>query len=122
MTIPKLVMASDMAEKWGVDRRVVNNWSKRDADFPKPIQMVGGGKYPIYLESDMIEYGASKGLEWHFEHDEFLCEECRTSWGDDHKLNLYLGIHNGQDAQKYVCTNPDCDFMEIKTFDELGEK
>lgn len=61
--MPKLVMASDMADKWNVDRRVINNWTKRDPKFPKPIQVVGGGKYPLYLESDMIEYGIQKGVE-----------------------------------------------------------
>lgn len=61
--IPGLVMASDMADKWGVDRRVINNWSKRDPGFPKPVAVVGCGKYPIYLESDMIEYGKGKGHE-----------------------------------------------------------
>lgn len=61
--IPKLVMASDMAEKWGVDRRVVNNWSRRDPAFPKPVMIVGNGKYPLYLEEDMIAYGKQKGLE-----------------------------------------------------------
>jgi hypothetical protein len=60
--IPVLVMASDMAIKWGVDRRVVNNWSKRDPGFPKPIQVVGCGKYPLYLESEMNEYYKTKGV------------------------------------------------------------
>lgn len=61
--IPKMVMASDMAERWNVDRRVINNWTRRDPSFPKPIQTVGCGKYPIYLESDMIKYGKLKGVE-----------------------------------------------------------
>jgi hypothetical protein len=63
MRIPGLVMASDMAEKWGIDRRVINNWSKRDSEFPKPVQVVGCGRYPLYLESDMIDYGKKKGME-----------------------------------------------------------
>lgn len=58
----KLVMASDMADKWGVDRRVINNWKNRDPEFPKPIQVIGCGKYPIYLEDEMIEYGKRKGI------------------------------------------------------------
>ena len=24
-----------------------------------------------------------------------------------------------QDAQKYICSNPECNFTEIKTYDEL---
>lgn len=59
----KVVMASDMAKQWGIDRRVINNWTKRDPSFPKPIQIVGGGKYPLYLEEDMIKYGKLKGME-----------------------------------------------------------
>lgn len=50
---------------------------------------------------------------WFFEHDEFVCMKCRTSWGDEHKLNLYLGMHQGQDAHKYECSNPECDHAEI---------
>lgn len=61
--IPKLAMATDMAERWKVDRRVVNNWSRRDPKFPKPVQMVGCGRYPVYLFSDVIKYGKDKGVE-----------------------------------------------------------
>lgn len=61
--IPELVMASDMADRWGVDRRVINNWTRRDPSFPKPIQVVGGGKYPLYILDDMINYGKVKGME-----------------------------------------------------------
>lgn len=60
--IPKLVMASDMAARWGLDRRVVNNWTKRDPSFPKPVMIVGCGRYPLYLEDDMIAYAERKGI------------------------------------------------------------
>lgn len=61
--VPNLVMASDMAARWGVDRRVVNNWTKRDPSFPRPIMIVGCGKYPLYLEAEMIAYAKRKGIE-----------------------------------------------------------
>ncbi|MGG0794809.1 hypothetical protein ABE137_12485 [Brevibacillus laterosporus] len=56
--------------------------------------------------------------KWHFEHDEFECDICRT-YEDSFQLNFYIGTHKGRDAHKYTCTNPDCDFEEIQTFDEM---
>lgn len=50
---------------------------------------------------------------WHLEHSEFSCMECRTSWGDEHPLNFYLGQIDGEDAHKYECTNPECGHKEI---------
>lgn len=61
--MPKLVMASDMAKRWGKDRRVINNWKDRDPAFPKPVMVVGCGRYPLYTQDDMIKYGKVKGLE-----------------------------------------------------------
>jgi hypothetical protein len=61
--IENIVMVSDMAKRWGVDRRVINNWISRDPSFPKPFKKVGAGKYPLYHISDMIAYGRLKGLE-----------------------------------------------------------
>ncbi|AYP68775.1 hypothetical protein BpsM61_00001 [Bacillus phage vB_BpsM-61] len=40
----------------------MNNWTKRDPRFPKPIQVVGGGRYPLYLKSDLDEYAEIKGI------------------------------------------------------------
>lgn len=51
--------------------------------------------------------------DWDFEHDDFECGKCKEG-----TLNLYLGTHNGEDAQRYECTN--CDFVEIKTYSELS--
>ena len=67
---------------------------------------------------DLIE--SKKKDEWHFEHDEFECDKCRTP-KKSYPLNLYLGMHNGEDAQKYVCTNNECGYVEIKTLRELAE-
>lgn len=68
---------------------------------------------------DLIE--EKKKHIWHFEHNEFECDKCRTN-KESYPLNLYLGIHNGEDAQKYECSNKDCGYVEIKTFSELAEK
>lgn len=62
MKIPKLMLQTDMANRWDVSRKVVNNWTKRDPNFPKPVQIIGQGKYPIYLESDVLKYERLKGL------------------------------------------------------------
>lgn len=58
--------------------------------------------------------------KWDFEHDEFECGECRSLKGA-YKLNFYLGTHKGRDAHKYECSNKECGFVEIKTFDEMTE-
>lgn len=59
--------------------------------------------------------------EWHFEHDEFECDKCKT--GDTtYPLELYLGTVKGKEAMKYVCTNSECDFIEVKSYDEMYEK
>ena len=57
-----------------------------------------------------------KRESWHYEHDEFECPKCEAM-GEEHRLNFYLGSH--EDAFKYECTNADCDYVEIKTMDEL---
>lgn len=62
MKIPNLMLQTDMANRWGVSRKVVNNWTKRDPNFPKPVQIIGQGKYPIYLETDVLKYERLKGL------------------------------------------------------------
>lgn len=56
MSIPKLLAKSDMATRWNVTRQVVNNWSNRHADFPPEIMRVDNGRFPLFLESDIITY------------------------------------------------------------------
>lgn len=59
--------------------------------------------------------------EWFFETDDHDCEECKSTT-TSHKLNFYLGTYNGEEAQKYECTNIECGFVEIKTIEELMNK
>jgi hypothetical protein len=87
---------------------------RRQADMID-VTRIDGLKQEI---EDLIE--GKKKDTWHFEHDEFECDQCRTYKGS-HKLNLYLGMNNGEDAQKYECSNKECDFVEIKTLTELAE-
>ncbi|CAF1897176.1 hypothetical protein NRS6185_03774 [Bacillus subtilis] len=62
MTIPKLLTKSDMATRWSVTRQVVNNWSKRHADFPSEVTRVDNGRLPLYLESDIEKYEKARDL------------------------------------------------------------
>ncbi|MCY9090923.1 hypothetical protein [Bacillus mojavensis] len=62
MTIPKLLTKSDMATRWSVTRQVVNNWSKRHADFPPEVSRVDNGRLPLYLESDIEKYEKARDL------------------------------------------------------------
>lgn len=58
----KFMAQSDMAKRWGVSRKVVNNWSKRDDRFPKPVQVVACGTMPIYKVKDIEAYEEKKGV------------------------------------------------------------
>lgn len=53
-----------LAERWGLkDRRLVNNWSKRHEDFPKPVQGLikgGGPYYPLY---EIVRYEEKRGMQ-----------------------------------------------------------
>lgn len=61
-TLPRLMAKADMGRRWGVKRNVVHNWEMRDKDFPKPVLVVGNGKMPLYLESDVLAYEKEKGI------------------------------------------------------------
>lgn len=61
----KLYTKVDIGLRWGVTRQVVNNWSKRREDFPKPIQHVSNGAIPLYLESDIKNYEEKRGIKVH---------------------------------------------------------
>lgn len=52
-----------LAERWGVDRQTVQNWSKRHIDFCEPVEglVVGAGSYyPLY---EVVEYEIRRGLK-----------------------------------------------------------
>jgi hypothetical protein len=59
--------------------------------------------------------------EWHFIHDEITCSKC-SKGEDSFYLKYYEGIYKGNDAQKYICSNPECNYEEIKTYDQLYEE
>lgn len=59
----KLFTKVDLGIRWGVSRQVVNNWSKRNEDFPAPVQSVSNGAIPIYLESDIKLYEEKRGIK-----------------------------------------------------------
>lgn len=58
----KLYTKVDLSNRWGVSRQVVNNWSKRNEDFPAPLQFVSNGSIPLYTESSIKLYEEKRGI------------------------------------------------------------
>ena len=56
--------------------------------------------------------------EWHYEHSDHDCQKCKKG-SAIHALNFYLGEIDGEEAHKYECSNVKCDFVEIKTLEQL---
>jgi len=61
MGYPTLLALKDIAERHGVELRVVDNWKRRHPDFPKPIMTVSGGYIPLYLLEDVERYEERHG-------------------------------------------------------------
>lgn len=51
-----------LAQRWGVERRVVNNWSKRHVDFCKPVLGLIKGGGPYYPLHEIIRYEKKRGF------------------------------------------------------------
>jgi hypothetical protein len=66
LTVFPLQTIQSMAERWGVSKQAVNNWSVRHNDFPKPLEGVieqtakTPKVYPLYA---VIRYENLKGLK-----------------------------------------------------------
>lgn len=58
----KYVSKGDLARRWGVSNQVVQNWDKREKDFPAPVFRVGNGRIPIYELSTIEAYEKTKGI------------------------------------------------------------
>jgi hypothetical protein len=58
----RVLTQRDLSDRWEVSRQVVNNWSKRHEDFPKPDQFVSSGTIALYLESDVKKYEKKRGI------------------------------------------------------------
>lgn len=60
----KFFIASELAERWGVTRQVVNNWAVRRRDFPKPHHTLGvsNKKMPVYHIKDIKKYEEKHNL------------------------------------------------------------
>lgn len=54
-----------MAERWGVTRQMVNNWSERHDDFPTPLKglITETAKTPnVYPLNEVEEYEKARGI------------------------------------------------------------
>lgn len=54
--LPRLMSVYDICKRWDdCPKQTVYMHRKRE-DFPKPIQTVSGGRFALYLESDIMAY------------------------------------------------------------------
>lgn len=58
----KLFTKVDLADRWGVSRQVVNNWSNRREDFPAPLQYVSNNTIALYTYTSIKLYEEKRGL------------------------------------------------------------
>lgn len=58
----EILSKSDIAERWGISRQLVQNRTVRDEDFPTPIQYVSKGTIPIYTLESIKLYEEKKGI------------------------------------------------------------
>lgn len=100
-----------------LDQELVNDIERAGLAFQEIVSLKNQVEEMIEEKKNQKE---SKD-EWHFIHDELECHKCSNS-EISFNLKFYEGIHKGNDAQKYICSNPECNFEEIKTYDELYEK
>lgn len=111
----------NLSSMTGLDQKIINSINQIDFTslviLKNEVEEMIENKKQNNIEEDRINKD-----NWYFESDIFECEKCKTT-NESYKLELYLGgLHNGEEAQKYVCSNPNCDFEEIKTYSELYEK
>ena len=57
--------------------------------------------------------------EWEFMHDHLDCEDCQDEEGNAHRVIAYEGKHEGREAFRYTCENPDCGNEWIEYLDEF---
>ncbi|WP_414840413.1 hypothetical protein [Carnobacterium sp. TMP28] len=54
--LPKLLSNGDLKKRWQMDsRQSVHNVVKK-AQFPEPVLVFSDGKFPLYLESEVLIY------------------------------------------------------------------
>ncbi|AHJ88624.1 hypothetical protein GBK2_26 [Geobacillus phage GBK2] len=63
MGILPLYTKKALAERWGVSKQVVQNWSMRDENFCKPIEGLVIGKGPYYPLCEVERYEKERGLK-----------------------------------------------------------
>jgi hypothetical protein len=112
-----------------LDNAIINltSMSNLDEEILKDIERAGLAFQEIVSLKNEVETmieakkNQKENDEWHFIHDELTCNKC-SKGENSFYLKFYEGIHKGKDAQRYICSNPECNFQEIKTYDELYEQ
>ena len=97
-----------------LDENIQNNIERNSIVFSEIVSL----KNQIEELIEQKKKNQSINDDWHFIHDELECSKCSNNEITFH-LKYYEGMYNNQDAQKYICSNPECNFEEIKTHDEL---
>lgn len=55
-SLPNLLSHGDLKKRWQMDSRQSVHNVVRKAQFPEPILVFSDGKFPLYLESEVLTY------------------------------------------------------------------